>query len=51
MRARGALLAAVLVAQAVPAGAAPQILLRSGDAAADGLRLDGFRLPAASSAG
>ena len=51
MRARGALLAAVLVAQAVPAGAAPQILLRSGDAAADGLRLDGFRLPVASSAG
>ena len=51
MRARGALLAAVLVAQAVPAEAAPQILLRSGDGAADGLRLDGFRLPVASSAG
>src|SRR5882724_1593343 len=51
MRARGALLAAVLVAQGVPAGAAPQLLLRSGDAAADGLRLDGFRLPVASSAG
>ena len=51
MRARGALLAAVILAQAVPAGAAPQILLRSGDAAADGLRLDGFRLPVASSAG
>src|SRR6266404_5861809 len=51
MRARGALLAAVLVAQAVLAAAAPRILLRSGDAAVDGLRLDGFRLPAASSAG
>ena len=51
MPARGALLAAVLVAQAVPAGATPQILLRSGDAAADGLRLDGFRLPVASSGG
>src|SRR6266852_1874679 len=51
MRARGALLAAVILAQAVPAGATPQILLRSGDAAADGLRLDGFRLPVASSAG
>src|SRR5256885_12430243 len=51
MRARGALLAAVILAQAVSAGAAPRILLRSGDAAADGLRLDGFRLPAASSAG
>src|SRR5207253_2495438 len=34
-----------------PAAAAPRILLRSGDAAADGLHLDGFRLPAASSAG
>jgi len=51
MRARDALLAALLVAQAVPAAAAPQILLRSGDATADGLRLDGFRLPVASSAG
>src|SRR5437773_11361563 len=51
MRARGALLAALILVQAVPAGAAPQILLRSGDAAADGLRLDGFRLPVASSAG
>ncbi|HUE29808.1 MAG TPA: hypothetical protein VMR79_02985, partial [Verrucomicrobiae bacterium] len=51
MRGRGALLAAVLVAHSVPAEATPQILLRSGDAAADGLRLDGFRLPAASSAG
>ncbi|TMB58427.1 MAG: hypothetical protein E6J60_03890 [Deltaproteobacteria bacterium] len=39
MRARGASLAALLVAQAVPAAAAPQILLRSGDATADGLRL------------
>src|SRR6266702_2589860 len=51
MRARGALLAALILVQAVPAGAAPQILLRSGDAAADGLRLDGFRLPVAPSAG
>src|SRR5439155_10433053 len=33
MRARGALLAALILVQAVPAGAAPQILLRSGDAA------------------
>ncbi len=44
------ILAAVLVSQAA-AGAAPQILLRSGVAAADGLRLDGFRLPVGSSAG
>src|SRR3989454_9366458 len=51
MRGRGALLAALLVARPAPAAAAPQILLRSGDGAADGLRLDGFRLPAASSAG
>src|SRR3989441_2704119 len=51
MRARGAPLGAVLVAQAAPAAAAPRILLRSGDAAADGLHLDGSRLPAASSAG
>src|SRR5207247_1774006 len=51
LRASAALLAAVILGQAVPAPAAPQILLRSGDAAADGLRLDGFRLPVASSAG
>src|SRR3989442_14804748 len=51
MRARGARLAAVLVARSVPAAAAPRIPPRSGDAAADGLPLDGSRLPAASSAG
>src|SRR3989441_12194003 len=51
MRARGPRLGAVLAARAAPAAAAPRILLRSGDAAADGLHLDGARLPAASSAG